>query len=58
MVGRLITMTREILVTDKLELSFKPLTLLIKALVIRVFRPAYFFSFCAAHIPCFYRSLR
>ena len=58
MVGRLIPMTREISVTDKFEFSFKSLTLLIKVLVIRVFRPAYFPSFCAARIPCFCRSLR
>jgi hypothetical protein len=58
MVGRLIPMTREISVTDKLEFSFKSLTLLIKVLVIRVFRPAYLPSYWATRIPCFYRSLR
>ena len=58
MVGLLIPMTRDISVTDKLEFSFKSLTLLIKVLVMRVFRPAYFPSFCAARIPCFCLSFR
>jgi hypothetical protein len=49
---------REISVTDKLEFSFKSLTLLIKILVISVFRPAYFPSFCTARIPCFCDYLR
>jgi hypothetical protein len=56
MVGLLIPITREISVTDKLEFSFKSLTLLIKVLVMRVFRPVYFLSFYAARIPCFCRS--
>lgn len=54
----LIPTAREISVTDKLEFSFKSLTLLIKILVIRVFRPAYFPSFCTARIPCFCCYLR
>jgi len=53
MVGRLIPITREVSVTDKLKFSFKFLTLLIKVLVIRVFRPGYLTSFFAARIPYF-----